>query len=272
MSQGSAAGTVASILPGYYLVGRHKECQIRPKSKSVSRRHCLLLRNEDGFGALDLRSTRGTFVNGEQIEPHQWRVLNHGDEIRFGKVSFTVSIDLPVATVSSEALTPESSASSQPPESWQNVDVAAFLEEEDDAEYAEKYGEPAANSDSGDIEAELEADVLSETPAKSTGDTMVGDLPSESVADSPADEKEVDKRVEVDSKPKAAPPRRKIDPKQYKKASKRSLSLPSLNIPEGSGLKLVGALALVLLIGAFFVYQVYQFTSPTQIEVRDDLD
>ena len=87
---GPLAGTEAPIKPGYYLVGRHQECQIRPESRSVSRRHCLLLHSDDGFGVFDLHSSWGTFVNEERLEPHKWRHLHHGDVLRVARVSFHV--------------------------------------------------------------------------------------------------------------------------------------------------------------------------------------
>lgn len=270
MSQGSSAGTTAPIQPGYYLVGRHRECQIRPKSRSVSRRHCLLLHNEDGFGALDLKSTRGTYVNGEQIEPHQWRVLKDGDEIRFGKVTFSVSIDASslfssdAASESAPVQTAETVTDNSPPESWQNTDIAAFLEEEDRAEYEGRYGiTPAV------VGNQVE-------PSEPAVQTLVVDASEDEVQSDLNGEKEIDESVEVDSKPKAVPPRRKIDPKEYKRRSKskRSISLPSFALPQGDGShwKLVGTVVLVVLIGGFFVYQVYRFQQPVPVQVRPNLD
>ena len=89
---GEPPGTVAPIQQGYFMLGRHGECQIRPKSSSVSRRHCLILHNEDGVGVLDLESTAGTYVNNVRLTPKKWRVLHHGDEVRCGKVLFKVAI------------------------------------------------------------------------------------------------------------------------------------------------------------------------------------
>ncbi|MEL6105812.1 MAG: FHA domain-containing protein [Planctomycetota bacterium] len=89
---GPLVGTIAPIKAGYYLVGRHQECQIRPESRSVSRRHCLLLHNEDGFGVFDLRSSWGTYVNNERLEPHVWRHLRHDDVLRVGDLTFRVCL------------------------------------------------------------------------------------------------------------------------------------------------------------------------------------
>ena len=48
LASGSRSGLAAPLFEGYYLIGRHEECQIRPKSRSVSRRHCLL-HNHNGL-------------------------------------------------------------------------------------------------------------------------------------------------------------------------------------------------------------------------------
>lgn len=92
VQDGPLAGTLAPIKPGYYLIGRHAECQIRPESRSVSRRHCLVLHNEHGFGVFDLQSSWGTFVNRQRLEPHTWRHLRDGDFLRVGLFGFRVSM------------------------------------------------------------------------------------------------------------------------------------------------------------------------------------
>ena len=283
ITQGSNAGTAAPIHPGYYLVGRLKECQIRPKSRSVSRRHCLLLHNDDGFGALDLKSTRGTYVNGTRLEPHRWRVLADGDELRFGKVVFKVSVKQPALAAASHAVAAIEQADatlSEPPTSWNNQDVAEFLEEEDQAEFdwdddlplaahrpapARLKSDPIATAEVGN------ADVLTDSAIRSgkSHDTFIGD-----VADDFEDEEEVAKDIELDSVPKQRPPRQKIDHKQYKRAAKRSFQLPSFSIRSADGVdwKLLGTVALVVMTLGVLGYQLYHFGGPADVEVRQNLD
>jgi transcriptional regulator with GAF, ATPase, and Fis domain len=58
---------------------------------SVSRKHCLLRRNEDGrFQIKDLDSRNGTLVNGRAVK-EQW--LRHGDEIATGDSVFLFLLD-----------------------------------------------------------------------------------------------------------------------------------------------------------------------------------
>ncbi len=92
LASGSNAGIAAPIQRGYYMVGRHPECQIRPKTRSVSRRHCLLHHDENEFLVIDLGSTSGTRINEELVEAKQWHPLNDGDVLRLGKTVFNVSL------------------------------------------------------------------------------------------------------------------------------------------------------------------------------------
>jgi len=294
MTQGSSAGTAAPIHRGYYLVGRHKECQIRPKSRSVSRRHCLLLHNEDGFGALDLKSTGGTFVNGKRLDPHQWCVLHHGDELRFGKVAFEVAINAPALTNTAavgsasaakqqrpQTVASRSIAGEEAPTSWQSLEMAEFLEAEEQLEYELQFSgsdapgkTPQADGGTGDGSLDLsdDFDVLSEFDGGSIkpSETFVGDA-----IDLDEEAGEItDATVEVDPAPKKRPPRRQIDPKEYKRPPKRSFKLPRFSLDSADGIdwKLFGTVALVLATLGLFAYQVYRFQAGPQIEVRENLD
>ncbi len=89
---GSHAGVAADILTGFYMIGRHRECQIRPKSHSVSRHHCLIQHQSGVVRVFDLESKRGTYVNDIRMEPKKWQLLNHGDRLRCGSYWFNVAI------------------------------------------------------------------------------------------------------------------------------------------------------------------------------------
>lgn len=54
----------------------------------VSRRHAVICRGEDTLTLIDLASTNGTHLNGQQLIPHQPRVLHDGDEVRLGRLVF----------------------------------------------------------------------------------------------------------------------------------------------------------------------------------------
>lgn len=54
--------------------------------KGVSRMHACFLRTEDALTLLDMNSVNGTYLNGQRLIPQQPRVVQDGDEIRFGKL------------------------------------------------------------------------------------------------------------------------------------------------------------------------------------------
>lgn len=92
LATGSNAGIAAPIYRGYYMVGRHPECQIRPKTRSVSRRHLLIHHDQSALLVIDLGSTSGTRINDEKIEAKRWYPVSDGDVLRLGKTVFNVSI------------------------------------------------------------------------------------------------------------------------------------------------------------------------------------
>ena len=55
---------------------------------TVSRTHAVILARDGGYSIVDLGSSNGTFVNGEQMGPSA-RTLQHGDKIQVGQVMLT---------------------------------------------------------------------------------------------------------------------------------------------------------------------------------------
>jgi len=71
------------IAEGWAKVGRSSCADVRLDDPTVSRRHALIVRTEDGrLKALDDRSLNGLFVNGEHVE---WTALTDGDELEIGR-------------------------------------------------------------------------------------------------------------------------------------------------------------------------------------------
>ena len=76
---------------GEATLGRDPANLVAVIDPSVSRKHCLLRREEDGrYRIKDLDSRNGTLVNGQAIKEH-W--LSHGDEIATGDSVFLYLID-----------------------------------------------------------------------------------------------------------------------------------------------------------------------------------
>ena len=167
---------VAPLQHGYYLIGRKQECQIRPKSRSVSRRHCLVRVGESGLQVRDLDSTSGTYVNEDKAPPYEWVVLHEGDVLRCGKIHFRVSIGKgPPSRQDAEAIDQisKNSESLLTGQAWQDIDVAGLLESEDDADREARYErirqqngtaprESPADSDSAEITSEINSELDSD--------------------------------------------------------------------------------------------------------------
>jgi diguanylate cyclase (GGDEF)-like protein len=79
---GKRTGAMYKLDKGEVLIGRGKEASIRIDDEGVSRLHSKIVRHPEGIVAIvDLKSTNGTFCNGERIDTH---VLQDGDRIQIG--------------------------------------------------------------------------------------------------------------------------------------------------------------------------------------------
>ena len=67
---------------GWTRVGRSLSAHVRFDDPTVSRRHALIYRDQDGARVLDDRSLNGVFRNGDRIELAE---LDDGDEIAVGR-------------------------------------------------------------------------------------------------------------------------------------------------------------------------------------------
>jgi ABC transport system ATP-binding/permease protein len=63
------------------IIGRSPECRLQIDLAYVSARHLMIQPGPGGYSVIDLGSTNGTFLNGDQLPPHQPAALAHGDRI-----------------------------------------------------------------------------------------------------------------------------------------------------------------------------------------------
>jgi Nif-specific regulatory protein len=86
VTAGPSKNSTISLPDGEATIGRDPANVVSIVDPSVSRKHCLLRREEDGrFQIRDLDSRNGTHVNGLPVK-EQW--LRHGDEIATGDSAF----------------------------------------------------------------------------------------------------------------------------------------------------------------------------------------
>lgn len=82
VSSGKSAGRAIAIKRPKLLIGRAEECDIRPLSDDVSRRHCAVHVGPADVWVEDLGSRNGTFVNGTRITEKV--KVTTGDMLRIG--------------------------------------------------------------------------------------------------------------------------------------------------------------------------------------------
>lgn len=73
---------VLPLQDGWTRVGRSLSAHVRLDDPTVSRRHALVYRDDDGARVLDDRSLNGVFLNGERVELAE---LDDGDAISVGR-------------------------------------------------------------------------------------------------------------------------------------------------------------------------------------------
>src|SRR5215469_6224566 len=82
---GPSKDSTIPLPEGEATIGRDPTSAVAVTDPSVSRKHCLLRREDERFQIKDLESRNGTLVNGVAVK-EQW--LRHGDEIATGDSVF----------------------------------------------------------------------------------------------------------------------------------------------------------------------------------------
>ena len=86
MIRGDFIGQVYELENDVTMIGRSDDVDLVVSDASISRRHAMIVRREDGFFLSDLGSTNGSFVNKEAVaDPLP---LSEGDKVAVGHVVF----------------------------------------------------------------------------------------------------------------------------------------------------------------------------------------
>jgi predicted component of type VI protein secretion system len=114
VAKGKREGKIVPIHGSQFVIGRHKECQLKANGSTISQHHCAVLLRGGKVFVHDFDSTNGTYVNHERVQgEHE---LRQGDLLELGRLSFRIRIDADAE----EASTP-------PPEKADDSMVAAML-------------------------------------------------------------------------------------------------------------------------------------------------
>src|SRR5215213_6557697 len=94
LSEGKAKGTAIAVTLPQFIIGRDPECQLRPASPMISKRHCAVLVKNGKAYIRDFGSTNGTFVNDEPVKGE--RQIHNDDTLKVGPLLFRVALEAPV--------------------------------------------------------------------------------------------------------------------------------------------------------------------------------
>ncbi|MFO1066176.1 MAG: FHA domain-containing protein [Pirellulales bacterium] len=195
---GSSEGRLVPVTHEKFLIGRSDECQLRPKSDSISRRHCAFIQKDDKLLLIDLKSRNGTFVNDKQLDPSRAKVLKHGDKIRVGKLEFELILQVEIAKKKKPEVKDVKEAAARSAENtgdsrYEEVDVSSWLEEADQIK-RDRSGDPVTRqfmlSDSAKLELPEENTIVEAQAEKDTKTGKPGKLPKTSSKPSTANSKD----------------------------------------------------------------------------------
>ncbi len=134
---GTHEGKLIQIKDEKFLIGRSESCQLRPKSESISRKHCVIVLKDGRVLLLDLKSRNGTFVNEKQLSPDKAKILKSGDRLRCGQLEFEVLIEVSIANTKQPEVQSVKEAAGRITEqsssldSRESLDISSWLAEAD---------------------------------------------------------------------------------------------------------------------------------------------
>lgn len=145
---GSQEGKEISVSSEKFLIGRSDSCQLRPKSESVSRKHCILVIKDGRLLLQDLKSRNGTYVNDKKLPPDKAKVLKPGDHLRIGKLEFEVIIEHGLQSAKKPEVKDVGDAAERVVQAggedsrFEEVDVNSWLDEADQVDRVRQLADP----------------------------------------------------------------------------------------------------------------------------------
>jgi predicted component of type VI protein secretion system len=133
---GSSAGRELKIPGEEFFIGRSDACQLRPKSDSISRKHCVLRVREGRLFVEDLGSRNGTFVDGRRLAEET--EVQHGCQLRLGRLEFEVILEQPAPVAESAKVKAGESAKADSKAGGALVDEDSVAEDNDITKWLEE--------------------------------------------------------------------------------------------------------------------------------------
>jgi pSer/pThr/pTyr-binding forkhead associated (FHA) protein len=91
LTPGKMEGKAIPIKIPQFMIGRDPQCNLRPASALISKRHCALLVRNNKVFIRDFDSTNGTRVNDEPVKGEQ--ELHNEDQLAVGPLLFRVVLE-----------------------------------------------------------------------------------------------------------------------------------------------------------------------------------
>lgn len=101
VAQGVHEGREIPIAGVQFVIGRDPQCQLRPSSPAISKKHCAILIKGNKVFVRDFGSTNGTFADGVAIQG-EVEVVDK-TLLKVGPLDFRMSIEMPTAVAATAA-------------------------------------------------------------------------------------------------------------------------------------------------------------------------
>jgi pSer/pThr/pTyr-binding forkhead associated (FHA) protein len=88
--EGKQKGRAIPLPETIFMIGRDRQCHIRPHCELVSKLHCAIAAWAGKVRLRDLKSKNGTFLNGQPV--HGEVVVDNGDRLQVGTLIFEFQI------------------------------------------------------------------------------------------------------------------------------------------------------------------------------------
>jgi len=158
LTPGKQEGKAIPITLAQFIIGRDPQCQLRPASPAISKRHCAVLVKNGKVFIRDFDSTNGTFVNDEPVKGE--RELKNGDTLKAGPLLFEVRMEATVpvtpkpaapAPAAKEAVTAKQPAAKTVPPPKPAAVAAGGGEDDDIAAMLLSLQDDDSSSGSGEV-------------------------------------------------------------------------------------------------------------------------
>ncbi len=92
VASGTHQGKVVPITTSQFLIGREPQCNLRPASQAISKKHCGILIRDGKVVVVDYGSTNGTLVNDVLLRDQEVEVED-GTLVMVGPLDFTIRVE-----------------------------------------------------------------------------------------------------------------------------------------------------------------------------------